>query len=115
MSTQGHTARVHPAASYEARNDRGGDRLVFQPRFSFQLRILRMQECFEPTSPKTICAQDRPSFRSFRMSEATDSYKPRRHSQFRPCIDLHGGVVKQIVGGTLGTDDSKLKTNFVAT
>ncbi|GHJ88690.1 hypothetical protein NliqN6_5092 [Naganishia liquefaciens] len=39
----------------------------------------------------------------------------RRHSQFRPCIDLHGGVVKQIVGGTLGTDDSKLKTNFVAT
>lgn len=36
-------------------------------------------------------------------------------SQFRPCIDLHGGLVKQIVGGTLGTDDSKLKTNFVAT
>ncbi|WVQ71484.1 phosphoribosylformimino-5-aminoimidazole carboxamide ribotide isomerase [Cryptococcus sp. DSM 104548] len=25
----------------------------------------------------------------------------RRHSQFRPCIDLHQGVVKQIVGGTL--------------
>lgn len=36
-------------------------------------------------------------------------------SQFRPCIDLHGGLVKQIVGGTLGNDDTKLKTNFVAT
>jgi phosphoribosylformimino-5-aminoimidazole carboxamide ribotide isomerase len=31
---------------------------------------------------------------------------------FRPCIDLHGGKVKQIVGGTLG--DSGLKTNFVS-
>ena len=33
-------------------------------------------------------------------------------SLFRPCIDLHDGVVKQIVGGTL-TDDGA-KTNFVA-
>ena len=31
---------------------------------------------------------------------------------FRPCIDLHEGKVKQIVGGTLG--DSGLRTNFVA-
>ena len=31
---------------------------------------------------------------------------------FRPCIDLHEGMVKQIVGGTLG-DDSML-TNFVS-
>ena len=31
---------------------------------------------------------------------------------FRPCIDLHEGKVKQIVGGTLG--DSKLRTNFVS-
>ncbi|HEX4140006.1 MAG TPA: phosphoribosylformimino-5-aminoimidazole carboxamide ribotide isomerase [Candidatus Methylacidiphilales bacterium] len=31
---------------------------------------------------------------------------------FRPCIDLHDGKVKQIVGGTLG--DSGLKTNFVS-
>lgn len=34
---------------------------------------------------------------------------------FRPCIDLHAGQVKQIVGGTL--DDktpSTLKTNFVS-
>ncbi len=31
---------------------------------------------------------------------------------FRPCIDLHEGKVKQIVGGTLG--DSGLKTNFIS-
>lgn len=31
---------------------------------------------------------------------------------FRPCIDLHEGQVKQIVGGTLG--ESGLRTNFVS-
>jgi phosphoribosylformimino-5-aminoimidazole carboxamide ribotide isomerase len=33
---------------------------------------------------------------------------------FRPCIDLHEGKVKQIVGGTLGGDPSALQTNFVS-
>jgi phosphoribosylformimino-5-aminoimidazole carboxamide ribotide isomerase len=37
---------------------------------------------------------------------------------FRPCIDLHEGKVKQIVGGTLGESgslgDSGLRTNFVS-
>ena len=32
---------------------------------------------------------------------------------FRPCIDLHEGKVKQIVGGTLG-GSSELRTNFVS-
>ncbi|GFZ46263.1 1-(5-phosphoribosyl)-5-[(5-phosphoribosylamino) methylideneamino] imidazole-4-carboxamide isomerase [Saitozyma sp. JCM 24511] len=32
----------------------------------------------------------------------------RRRSQFRPCIDLHQGVVKQIVGGTLDLGDAGL-------
>lgn len=32
---------------------------------------------------------------------------------FRPCIDLHEGKVKQIVGGTLGAP-SELRTNFVS-
>jgi phosphoribosylformimino-5-aminoimidazole carboxamide ribotide isomerase len=31
---------------------------------------------------------------------------------FRPCIDLHEGKVKQIVGGTLG--DAGLSTNFIS-
>ncbi|KNE56954.1 phosphoribosylformimino-5-aminoimidazole carboxamide ribotide isomerase [Allomyces macrogynus ATCC 38327] len=36
-------------------------------------------------------------------------------SLFRPCIDLHHGHVKQIVGGTLDdSDPNALKTNFVS-
>lgn len=35
-------------------------------------------------------------------------------TKFRPCIDLHAGSVKQIVGGTLTTDDIGLKTNFTS-
>lgn len=36
-------------------------------------------------------------------------------TRFRPCIDLHNGQVKQIVGGTLSDEESALRTNFVAT
>lgn len=36
-------------------------------------------------------------------------------TRFRPCIDLHSGQVKQIVGGTLTTSSSTLQTNFVST
>jgi phosphoribosylformimino-5-aminoimidazole carboxamide ribotide isomerase len=33
---------------------------------------------------------------------------------FRPCIDLHEGKVKQIVGGTLSDSPERLRTNFVS-
>ena len=33
---------------------------------------------------------------------------------FRPCIDLHEGKVKQIVGGTLGAVPGRLQTNYVS-
>lgn len=33
---------------------------------------------------------------------------------FRPCIDLHEGRVKQIVGGSLSDDPAALRTNFVS-
>jgi phosphoribosylformimino-5-aminoimidazole carboxamide ribotide isomerase len=33
---------------------------------------------------------------------------------FRPCIDLHEGKVKQIVGGSLSDSGSGLRTNFVS-
>ncbi len=33
---------------------------------------------------------------------------------FRPCIDLHEGKVKQIVGGTLSNEPGRLRTNFVS-
>lgn len=35
-------------------------------------------------------------------------------TRFRPCIDLHAGQVKQIVGGTLDTSESTLKTNYIS-
>jgi phosphoribosylformimino-5-aminoimidazole carboxamide ribotide isomerase len=35
-------------------------------------------------------------------------------TRFRPCIDLHAGQVKQIVGGTLSTQESELRTNHVS-
>lgn len=34
---------------------------------------------------------------------------------FRPCIDLHAGKVKQIVGSSLTSDSKDLVTNFEAT
>lgn len=38
-----------------------------------------------------------------------------RRSVFRPCIDLHDGQVKQIVGGSLSERTPEdLKTNFVS-
>jgi phosphoribosylformimino-5-aminoimidazole carboxamide ribotide isomerase len=33
---------------------------------------------------------------------------------FRPCIDLHEGKVKQIVGGTLSDAPEQLRTNFIS-
>ena len=33
---------------------------------------------------------------------------------FRPCIDLHEGKVKQIVGGSLSGDPAALRTHFVS-
>lgn len=35
-------------------------------------------------------------------------------TRFRPCIDLHSGQVKQIVGSTLTDSGQGLKTNFVS-
>lgn len=35
-------------------------------------------------------------------------------TKFRPCIDLHAGQVKQIVGGTLSSQADELRTNYVS-
>lgn len=35
-------------------------------------------------------------------------------TRFRPCIDLHEGRVKQIVGSSLTEDEGALRTNFVS-
>ena len=34
--------------------------------------------------------------------------------RFRPCIDIHNGKVKQIVGGSLRDEGSLAKENFVS-
>ena len=34
--------------------------------------------------------------------------------RFRPCIDIHNGSVKQIVGGSLSDKDNHAKDNFVS-
>ena len=34
--------------------------------------------------------------------------------EFRPCIDIHNGKVKQIVGGSLKDAGSRAKENFVS-
>ncbi len=38
----------------------------------------------------------------------------KKGAQFRPCIDLHKGKVKQIVGSSLSDTETTLRTNFVA-
>ena len=38
----------------------------------------------------------------------------RSMTRFRPCIDLHAGQVKQIVGGSLNTSSSSLQTNHIS-
>lgn len=34
--------------------------------------------------------------------------------KFRPCIDIHNGKVKQIVGGSLRDEGNQATENFVA-
>lgn len=53
--------------------------------------------------------------------QAQAQARPRRAVQFRPCIDIHKGKVKQIVGSTLkdlaeegAQSDKQLVTNFVS-
>lgn len=47
------------------------------------------------------------------MAMATTT--PSAAMRFRPCIDIHAGEVKQIVGSTLTDGQDAPVTNFVAT
>ena len=38
----------------------------------------------------------------------------RLHMEFRPCIDIHNGKVKQIVGGSLKDQGDEAQENFVS-
>ena len=53
------------------------------------------------------------------MPQQQQRSNTHRHTLFRPCIDLHDGKVKQIVGGTLSASDAPasddtLRTNYVS-
>jgi phosphoribosylformimino-5-aminoimidazole carboxamide ribotide isomerase len=49
------------------------------------------------------------------MADSIPSIRSLPLARFRPCIDLHGGVVKQIVGGSLRDSGDGPVENFVAT
>jgi hypothetical protein len=54
-----------------------------------------------------------PSLRLLSLMSCADS-TGEMSLRFRPCIDLHEGKVKQIVGGSLRDDGSGLRENFVS-
>ena len=73
-----------------------------------------------PPEPYFVNCKAVPTLRHLILSDhflATilSAFMTPRRSLFRPCIDLHQGQVKQIVGGTLSDKSpDTLKTNFVA-
>lgn len=65
-----------------------------------------------------LCKFPRPFSGGGEGESLLDAGKPSgqsgRVTKFRPCIDLHDGRVKQIVGGSLTQDGASLRTNFVS-
>ena len=56
-----------------------------------------------------------PLGQSVHSDDSTAATRPSTFLRvFRPCIDLHEGKVKQIVGGTWSDDPAALRTNFVS-
>ncbi len=56
----------------------------------------------------------RPLRRRFALDPGLNALYDARMTRFRPCIDLHHGLVKQIVGASLSDDGAGLETNFVS-
>ena len=52
--------------------------------------------------------------RQARQKKSVVAFETLDMTRFRPCIDLHAGQVKQIVGGTLSEVEKDLKTNYVS-
>lgn len=62
---------------------------------------------------RDVCYDDRKR----RVKPVENRGKARRNEEkmeFRPCIDIHNGKVKQIVGGTLEDTGSRAEENFVS-
>lgn len=58
--------------------------------------------------------RDEAYFKERQLNDGATRLRSRRVSLFRPCIDIHEGKVKQIVGGSLTDAGKDVKTNFVA-
>lgn len=58
--------------------------------------------------------RDQAYFRERQLNDDVSRSQSKRVSLFRPCIDIHEGKVKQIVGGTWRDAGKDVKTNFVA-
>jgi phosphoribosylformimino-5-aminoimidazole carboxamide ribotide isomerase len=67
--------------------------------------LLRLHDPFLITSHKRV---------DFSRLSTEASRAVSMTGMFRPCIDLHEGKVKQIVGGTLSESSAGLRTNFVS-
>lgn len=50
-----------------------------------------------------------------KLAKDKNEKKEEIEMEFRPCIDIHNGSVKQIVGSSLVDEGNKAKENFVAT
>lgn len=57
-------------------------------------------------SPHRSCSYRKPSRRRHVSASAAASSSSSSLSSFRPCIDIHGGKVKQIVGASLQDNDA---------
>lgn len=55
-----------------------------------------------------------PSVRSIRGVERQQYTEREKKMRFRPCIDIHNGKVKQIVGGSLRDEGDQASTNFAS-
>jgi len=53
-------------------------------------------------------------FLYLKFLEESVNIKYDKEMKIRPCIDLHNGKVKQIVGGTLNDSDNRATENFVS-
>lgn len=76
-------------------------------------RAMSAPACFAAAAPAPRLRSGRQ--RASRGGRAAARRAPRcarDHARFRPCIDLHGGRVKQIVGGTLRDGAAPPETNF---
>lgn len=77
---------------------------------------IKSSECFIANVPRYLGSKCYSLPRSRRLSSTnTQRTLQMRTMRFRPCIDLHAGRVKQIVGGTLRDDTSSPQVNYETT